>query len=285
MPKSGPSLLPLKHVWLPAIPLLPLISGAALFRSLVDPQERLSFLKINTADYLGETIREFVHLGDMLTYSSFASIHVVVCVGVIVYLVYMMGKLPSRACRSAVAFSGVAGTLLICLILYFAWKANDLAIVQLGYKAICMSIETADLSTNLASGCFDEGVYTKLTLLAWVPTFSGMGAVVFAAGFAYGNAQALPAFEDAEWQTVFDKRVAGLQESLYALSLVLVSGTIVVTLFAHLPTALLKDGSGLAAAVSKYAVGLSTFWGALFSLTLVGTFAAPALLSLRQAYG
>jgi len=38
-------------------------------------------------------------------------------------------------------------------------------------------------------------------------------------------------------------------------------------------------------AVSKFATGLSTFWGALFSITLVATFAAPALRLLNEAYG
>jgi len=32
-------------------------------------------------------------------------------------------------------------------------------------------------------------------------------------------------------------------------------------------------------------VGLSTFWGALFSLTLMATFATPAFRILRHAYG
>lgn len=285
MSKAGPSLIPLGHVWLLAIPIMPLILGTVFLRALIDPRDHLAFLKIHTIDYLEKPIREFIHLGDMLIYASFTSIHVVVCVGVIVYLANMMRKLPSRACRKSLAFTGAIAILLIGLVFYFGWKANDLVIVQLGYKAICMAIETANLSTHLASKCFEEGVFSKLTLLAWVPTFSGMGAVVFAAGFAYGNADGLPAFEDAEWRTVFNERVKGLQRSLYALSIVLVSSTIVITIFANLPAGLLKDSSGLATAVSKYAVGLSTFWGALFSLTLAATFAAPAFLLSRQAYG
>ena len=148
-----------------------------------------------------------------------------------------------------------------------------------------MAIEAAKLPTNLVANCFEKGDISKLTLLAWIPTFSGMGAVVFAAGFAYGNAGGLPSFEDPEWRTVFNQRIKALQNSVYALSTVLVSSTIAITFFAHLPTGLLTDSSGLATAVSKYAVGLSTFWGALFSLTLVATFAAPAFLLLRQAYG
>jgi len=285
MSKSGPSPFPLRHVWLVAIPILPLILGTLFLRSLIDPGQKLKFLEIDTFGYLEKPVREFIHLGDMLTYSSFAAIHVVICLGVIVYLANMMRKLPSRACWRSVVFTGATAISIIGLVFYFDWNSNDLVIVQLGYKAICMAIETADLSTRLAEGCFEDGISKKLTLFAWIPTFFGMGAVAFAAGFAYGNADGLPAVVDPEWRTVFNERARGLQKSLYALSMVLVSSTIVITLFAHLPAGLLKDSSGLATAVSKYASGLSTFWGALFSLTLAATFAAPAFLLFRQAYG
>jgi len=285
MSRSNPPPFPPRHMWLAVIPILPLILGTLFLHSLIDPQERLVFLKLYVHDYLEQTIREFIHLGDMLIYSSFASIHVVVCMGVIVYLANMMRMLPTRACRRSVVFTGVITLMLTGLVFHFAWNANDLVIVQLGYKAICMTLETAELSTGLASGCFEDNAFTRLTVLAWIPTFSGMGAVAFAAGFAYGNADALPAYDEAPWRAVFDERVKGLQKSLYALSTVLVSSTIVITIFAHLPAGLLKDGSGLATAVSKYAIGLSTFWGALFSLTLAATFAAPVYLLLRQSYG
>lgn len=284
MPRSGPSLFPLRHVWLVVIPLLPLILGTLFLRLLVDPASKLGFLKIKATNYLAEPAREFIHLGDMLTYSSFAGIHIVVCIGVIVYLANMIRKLPSRACWRSIAFTGATAILLIGLILYFASKSNDLVIVQLGYKAICMTLETVKLSTDLTSGCFLEDAVSKLTLLVWIPTFLGMGAVAFAAGFAYGNTGGLPAVADAEWRNVFNERAKGLQKSLYALSMVLVSSTIVITLFAHLPTGLLNDTAGLAKAFSKYANGLSTFWGALFSLTLAATFTAPAFLLLHQAY-
>lgn len=284
MAKASSALIPPGHVWMAAIPILPLIIGTLVLGSLIEPGKRLAFLTIGSWDYLEKPVREFVHLGDMLVYVSFASIHVIACIGVIIYLVILMRRLPSRACRRSVAFSGVVALAIIALVLYFDWKSNELIIVQLGYKAICMAIETANLSTELASGCFD-GDSTKLTWFAWVPTFSGMGAVAFAAGFAYGNADALPEYEDAEWQTVFNGRVNGLQKGLYALSMILVSSTIVITIFAHLPAGLFNDGNGLATAVSKYAIGLSTFWGAIFSLTLAATFAAPAYLLLRQTRG
>jgi len=92
--------------------------------------------------------------------------------------------------------------------------------------------------------------------------------------------------DEAAWRAALDARVQALQKAVYLLSAVLVSSTVTITLFAHLPVGLLPAGTGsLAAAVSKYATGLSTFWGALFSITLVATFAMPALHLLGRAYG
>ncbi len=92
--------------------------------------------------------------------------------------------------------------------------------------------------------------------------------------------------DEGQWRAALDARVQALQKAVYLLSAVLVSSTVTITLFAHLPVGLLPGGSGsLAAAVSTYATGLSTFWGALFSITLVATFAMPALSLLGAAYG
>jgi hypothetical protein len=117
-----------------------------------------------------------------------------------------------------------------------------------------------------------------------------MAAVAFAAAFAYANARDLPAaaeMSEAAWREALDRRIKALQRSVYLLSTVLVSSTVTITLFAHLPSSLLLDTRdlALAGAVSKYTTGLSTFWGALFSITLIATFAAPALKLLGEAYG
>lgn len=42
---------------------------------------------------------------------------------------------------------------------------------------------------------------------------------------------------------------------------------------------------GVIATLSKFATGLSTYWGAMFSMTLVATFIAPALRLIAEAYG
>src|SRR6185503_2225296 len=123
---------------------------------------------------------------------------------------------------------------------------------------------------------------------------SGMAAVAVASAFAYASAWVSPSSADtgdrrtSAWRETLEGRVKALQHSVYLLSAVLVSSTITITHFAHLPVGLLTSKEGafsLATAASRYATGLSTLWGALFSITLVATFAAPALRVFKEAYG
>ena len=284
MRKAGPPLSPLKHLWLAALPILPLILATMLVSSLINPDAELAFLEFDTGKYLASPLRDYRHLGDMLIYYALASIHGVLCFGVIAFFLHMMRKLPAQQRWNAAVFSVAIFALLLGLIFYFEAYANEIVLVQLGYKATCLALQSAPLPTDLVESCFEDNGINKLTLLAWVPTFSGMGAVVFAAAFALGNADAMPKPSDPSWHTVVEQRTKALQMSVYALSAVLVSSTITITLFAHLPIGLLADESDLAKAISHYASGLSTFWGALFSLTLLATFAAPTFLLLRRAY-
>jgi len=286
MPKAGSPPSPTRDLWYSVLPVLPLILATLIASILIDPDKELSFLHIAKGEYLSEPQIAYRHLGDMLTYIALATIHCVLCIGVVVYFVRMMQELSVEQRRHARVFFSGTGVLIIGLILYLTVNADRDVLVQLGYKATCQVLQTADLPTKLVKACFTPGSVTisKLTLLAWIPTFIGMATIVFAGAFTYGNASALPDPDEPSWRDVVEQRTKALQKSVYALSAVLVSSTITITLFAHLPIGLFEDKSDLAKALSHYAGGLSTFWGALFSLTLVATFAPPTLLLLRRAY-
>ena len=98
--------------------------------------------------------------------------------------------------------------LVLAVILFFDAQSNRQALVQLGFKAICQVIAEANLPTKLAESgkCFADDGTSRLTLLAWIPAFSGMGAVAFAAAFAYANTRDLPpGLDEAEamaWMAV-----------------------------------------------------------------------------------
>lgn len=292
MPPTDSPSFPLRDAWMPLVPLLPLVMATLLLAPLLDPGAEIAFLTVEADDFVARPLRDFIHLGDMLSYHALAAFHTLLCLAVVVTFVLWTLRLPERQRRAALVFLAAAFVLLVVLVFYFKAEANRVVLVQLGYKAICQLIAAADLPTALvaAGQCFKEGDISHLTWLAWVPTFSGIGATAFAAAYAYGIARDLPkhdAENEATWQATLDRRMKALQRSIYLLSAVLVSSTVTITLFAHLPSGLLVDSRelALASAVSKYASGLSTFWGALFSITLMATFAVPALRLLGSAYG
>lgn len=294
MPKATAPIFPLRDAWLPVLPVLPLMLFAVLLSGLIDPAVQLAFLEIKPEHFVARPQLEYIHLGDMLTYYSLAAFHTLLCVAVISIFVHWMRRLPARRLQSAAIYLAAILLLIVAIGIFFEREADRQVLVQLGFKATCRLIEAAALPTQLTSpGCFTGGI-SHLTWLAWLPTFSGMAAVAFAAAFAYATACDQPPSagngdrNTSAWRETLEMRIKALQRSVYLLSAVLVSSTITITDFAHLPVGLLANKEGdfaLATAVSKYATGLSTFWGALFSITLIATFAAPALRVLREAYG
>jgi len=289
MDKSVSTGFPLRDVWLTIVPCLPLIALTILLSSLIRPELELQFLL--TVDkpeehllFVSKITRNWIHLADILVYYSLGSFHTILSLGIISYYYLSMRKLPRIQYTGSRVFLAVISALLVALVAYYALNSSRIVLTQLGFKAVCEVIREADLATSL-TGTTCSNSFSKLTLLAWVPAFAGMITVAFAASYAYGIARELPSYDDCDWRAAIDQRIKALRRSVYALSTVLVSSTLAITMFSHLPTGLLDEASGQARAVSAYAAGVSTFWGALFSLTLMATFAVPAVRILRHTYG
>lgn len=76
-----------------------------------------------------------------------------------------------------------------------------------------------------------------------------------------------------------------LLHCFYALSAVLVTSTITVSLFLRLPLSLLAaDDSALYTALTEYTTALITFWGAVYMLTLFSVFAVPVAVIYNRIY-
>jgi hypothetical protein len=85
---------------------------------------------------------------------------------------------------------------------------------------------------------------------------------------------------DAAWQARFTERVRSLQRAFYALSIVLVTSTLALMLFFQLPADLTSGAEQLG--LQRYARGLTVFWGAAMTMTLMAVF-VPPVLALRAA--
>ena len=95
MTKAGSPPSPTKDLWLSALPVLPLALATVLVSTLVaEPGAELSFLEIAPEHYLAKPLIDYRHLGDMLTYVALASVHCVLCLGVVVYFLRKIGALP-----------------------------------------------------------------------------------------------------------------------------------------------------------------------------------------------
>lgn len=86
---------------------------------------------------------------------------------------------------------------------------------------------------------------------------------------------------DEQWRPAFLARIKLLQKSLYLPSLVLVTSTVTIFHFSSLPLDLLTDQS-LKTALTNLTIGLTAFWGGMFTATLFATFAPAAMLLLRH---
>lgn len=292
MSKRATPVFSFSDVWLAVMPVLPLVFFTALLSWLIPSSSQLGFLAVRADQFIARPQREYVHLGDMLTYDAVAAFHTLLCAAVIVVLAQRLRALPARCAKGGAMFLAAVCASLAVIVVFFLREADNQVIVQLGFKATCRLLEAADLPTNLtAPGCFGGGV-SRLTLLAWLPMFAGMFATALAAAYAYAatcvHADPEHGVRDRSsvaWREQVEARVWALQHCIYLLSAVLVSSTIAIAQFAHLPQGLLVKGGDLDAAVSKYATGLGTMWGALFSMTLVAAVAVPALRLLDDAYG
>jgi hypothetical protein len=119
---------------------------------------------------------------------------------------------------------------------------------------------------------------TRISIAGGLPFLVGVIAVTLAVPVG-AAAASFSSSEPEDWKREFTSRVQWLQESFYALSIVLVTSTVAIMLFFQLPAeiALADHRDGLL----RYARGLTVFWGATMTMTLFAAF-APAMLELRR---
>ena len=82
MSKSAAPIFPFRDAWLVVLPVLPLMFFTGMLSWLIDPAVHLAFLDVTPNDFIVRPQREYVHLGDMLTYYSLAAFHTLLCVAV-----------------------------------------------------------------------------------------------------------------------------------------------------------------------------------------------------------
>ena len=299
-------------LWFVAIPVLPFFFYMGMLSFSIDPPREIfgvinsipPTLDTNTIfndvkdlftntegdiKYIAQPAKTLTHLSDMLTYLSIASLHVIVCLVVIGFFLYQIHQLPKTLVKRTYLYMSVTTVILIIFAYVIDYLANNLMLIQLGYKSICVLLSMADLQTGLVGGlhtlgpgvaCYEPKA-TSLDWLAWTPVMFGVLAMISASAFTTIMASEPIPSADEQWRPNFLARVKILQKSLYVLSLVLVTSTITIKEFTSLPLELLENNI-FKPEFKDFIISITTFWGGMFTATLFAAFAPAVFLLVRH---
>ena len=277
--RSLSELLPAALILPVALPLLAAIGVAEMAPGLGVLPKNIGLT------FVADPLKHLVHRGDLLTYGAVGLLHMALCLAAIWAIWRWITQLKEdERKRAGTALQGglVFGVVLVVVI--YIWT-DELALIQVTFKAVCELLKDANLGTSLVRTCTAEGITAPLTLLAWVPTFAGMLTVAFALALTAGLAGEIPDSEDERtWRGTLERRSKRLQKLLYLLSAVLVTSTLCMVQFTALPVKLVA-GKEPQAAIAAFAQGLGAFWGVVFALTLIACIMPAGLLLHREAQG
>lgn len=262
------------------LPLLPLLAGILVLQALFGGDlQRVALAPV--AELLPPTELSMVQLGGYLAYAAMGYFHVVICALVLGFFLYRIVRMPPASRRRAYTLLALQSVIALVAVVIIERNQDDLALVWLGYQNTCNLLLRANVEGSVVTSC--AGDITKLTLLAWVPSFLGMATVVCAAAWANASAgQDMPQDEPA-WRERFAERIKDLQRGFYALSAVLVTGTLGTMLFLTLPAGLAGADKTYNAAVGGFAQGMTAFWGTIYTLSLIVTFVPAAVRLWHEA--
>ncbi|MEE8302328.1 MAG: hypothetical protein V3S24_07820 [Candidatus Tectomicrobia bacterium] len=213
------------------------------------------------------------HISHRMVYAAMAYFHVAVCLCATLFFWDQLRGFPQFLRHRAYAF--MISEAVFFLGIWLFWRGPEVALYRLSY----LNIKELLLRTE-AGADITTGLVTKLSMFATVPQGFGVVAVIVAVGVAGSVAGNLSEARESEWRQRFAVRVHTLQRCFLGLSAVLVTSTLTMMLFFQFPAELAAD-SNTKMVLSHYARGLTVFWGMVYTLTLIATF-APAAVFLRN---
>lgn len=275
-PGDEPALLPPRWLLFAAVPLLPFVCAAASLQFVAPPP--LDPTVYAHAFQQGATAL-MAHLGDRLSYAALAYLQLVTCLVVLGYYGLCLRELDPARRRGALRV--LAATFGFALLAVVPVRVLGAAAYSLTFENIRDLLQQVPVTHDFTLPAYHlAGIeFTPIALAAGLPFLLGILGVIAAAPVGASIATFVPG-ADAAWQAHFAERVRALQRAFYALSIVLVTSTLALMLFFQLPADLASGPVRLA--LQSYARGLTVFWGATMTLTLLAVF-VPPVLALRAA--
>jgi hypothetical protein len=219
-----------------------------------------------------------VHLGDLITYGAASYIQLATCAAVLFLHWGYLARQPvaaRRACVRLLLVVLVVGAVVAALV-----RMTDAAAYALTYdltRRLLLGIE--GLPAEFAAEGYLLG-QSRMFFSAALPFVTGVLVVAF--GAAVGAAESAPVDPaEPDWERRFDQRLRRLQSAFRGASLVLATSAMSLMLFLRLPAPLL--GAPGDAAVSRFTLGLTVYWGVVMTMTLLALFLPPYLALRREA--
>jgi hypothetical protein len=266
--------------WPIVVPVLPVLFAIGMMEFVGVPAD-VSLLGIG--DWATSAVGTMRHTADRINYGSAVAIHTGVCVGAALYFAVMLHRIVTSGrltlcVMMTCMFAGVMG-----LMVLLAQVDPKLAVYRMSYfyieEVLSLSRAAPDLTTETLFGV------KRLVFAALFPSVIGIACVVLAGGVAYAVLRRIGDPSQDGWAGAFRANIAILYRCFYTLSAVLVTSTAAALLFYKLPAGVMPasdDLAGIAAALAAYTGSAGTFWGAIYTLTLLSVFAGPfAVLFVR----
>jgi hypothetical protein len=266
--------------WPIMVPVFPVLFAVGMMEFVGVPAD-VSSLAIG--DWATSAVGAMSHTADRINYGSAVAIHTGVCVGAALYFAVMLHRIVTtgrlKLCTVMMfMFVGVMG-----LMILLAQIDPKLAVYRMSYfyieEVLSLSRAAPDLTGQTLFGV------NRLVFVALYPSFIGIACVVLAGGVAYAVLRRIGIPSGDGWAGAFRANIGILYRCFYALSAVLVTSTVAALLFYKLPTGVIPvkgELADVAGALAAYAGSAGTFWGAIYTLTLLSVFAGPfAVLFIR----
>lgn len=286
-----PSLL---WFWFFLAPVIPVLIVLVLLE-LIGPE----FQSINIMDSAIATgeVTNLHHGSDRLMYVTATVIHTGVCASAIFYYWILLKRIGGSDRIPIFVMIVITALAVLGAIAGLTYLESPLAIHRYTYfivkSVLCASpvacdLTDKDLLCDPPGDCDLTDVIgiPMIAVCVMYPAALGVIAVVMASGVACASSRRIGTGENGtHWAEYLRSHIQLLLHCFYTLSAVLVTSTITASLFFRLPLSLIiSDDSGLHTALTEYTNALTTFWGAVYTLTLFSVFAVPIAVIYNRIY-
>lgn len=264
-----------KWVWPVAVPALPFLLAIGLVQFIGTPFESKELPAL-----ANDQTAAMRHAADRINYVSAVALHTGICLGAIFYFFMVLRRILTTGWVALCLMMALTAGSVIAL-LFLATKA-DWAVVlyQVSYANIDLILRQSALALYL-TGNGPPGEMSRLAMAVLFPSALGIVSVVLGAGVTCTALRQVRTATKEDWAAAFGVNMRILFRCFYALSAVLVTSTVTALLFFRLPSGLVPVKPAFVdftVALSTYTGSVATFWGAIYTLTLLAVFAAPVAI-------